>query len=159
MRFIPPIHPGIFCALSDAVTASSARPMRVQCGLLRRLTASSAASCALSIATSPSARPQSGLMCFQHTRLRPQCKIISNPCPPPRGVKVINSTIATHRPVDYSSPCGLLIALWITLSPVDYLPTVHSAPTCVQCSVVTVPQHYSVCCSVTLQCLPGHSVL
>ena len=31
--------------------------------------------------------------------------------PPPRGVKVIYSTIATHRPMDYSSSYGLFIAL------------------------------------------------
>ena len=58
--------------------------------------------------SAPSERPQSGPMCPQHTSLRSQCNIMSNPSSPPRGIKVINSTIATHRPVDYSSPCVLL---------------------------------------------------
>ena len=63
---------------------------------------------------------------------------MSNPCPPPRGVKVTNSTIATHRPVDYSSSCGLL-----------YSPAHHHAVWCRQrssrrplslpCRLLTLP--------------------
>ena len=71
------------------------------------------------------------------------------PAPPPYGVKVINSTIATPRPLDYSSLCGLLYFPWISYlqcivlppvfsahCPVDYLTLswINSALTCVQCS-------------------------
>ena len=78
---------------------------------LRPLTTSciiGTAPCAFCSAQTPSARPQSGPMCPQRIPLRPQCNIMSSPCPPPRGVKVINTTTAIHRPVDYSSPCRLL---------------------------------------------------
>ena len=141
---------------------------------LRRLTASSAASCALyalwrllchqcpctfSVAAAPSARPQSGPIRPQHTPFR---HIMSNPCPPPRGIKVINSTIATHRPVDDSSPCRLFIALWITHRPVDYssrcgllFSPVHSlhAVRCRQCSSRRPPP-----LSCRLLTLPGSKV-
>ena len=79
--------------------AHSARPLcilRGHCAVSRVLSA---------FASSP--------MCPQRNPLRPQCNITSNFCLSPHGVEVINSTIVTHRPVDYSSPCELLY------SPVD----------------------------------------
>ena len=73
----------------------------------------------------PSASPQSGPMCPQHTSLRLLCNIMSNPCPQPRGVKVINSTIAIHRTVDYSShvDCSTLQHIVFMQFGVDNAPT------------------------------------
>ena len=89
------------------------------------LSAASSAFCAAPVHFARSLRPQRGflrpqrkpkMLCVLNAPLcalsAPLCKSLASP---PRGDKVIYSTVTNHRPVDYSSPCGFFIALWITI--------------------------------------------
>ncbi|KAG0722594.1 hypothetical protein GWK47_044204 [Chionoecetes opilio] len=85
----------------------------------------SCAFCAASATSDAFLRPQHGLTRIQRgpCSLSVVSRVISqNPTPQPSGVRVTYSTVVTHRPVDYSPPCGLLTTLWITHRPVDYSP-------------------------------------
>ena len=149
LRYLP--------ASSAQPHAHSARPLRLQHiflrpqrGLMRTLRCP----CALSAVFCVLSAPPSGPMCPQRTPLRPQCTTMSNPY---------------HTVSRRSTPPSPLTALWIIHRPVDYstlpwiiylqcivFPPVFSAVS--SCRIITVPQHYSVNCKVTLQCLLGHSI-